>query len=681
MKETHPLFRIGGPLLGIIVVVAVVMGGVNQFQADSDALRKEAKILALVGGTQEEASEAAPAAETPAKEEQADAEQAAVSQEFAAPPGVVAAFNNAGCAGCHVVPGIPGANGTVGPNLSTIGADAASRIEGVSAEEYIHQSILDPNAFIAPDCTGNPCPAGVMLQSFAETLDPEQVDTIVGYLLVQGTDEMTALAEASPAAPVEVSASLPPESVLEPFADLPKGTVREAQIALGKYLFFDKRLSGNVSLSCASCHMPDQAFTDGLTMSRGYPSTAYFRNTQSVYNTAFADYRYWDGRMDGGDLPTLVRDHLTEAHFMSMDGRLMVERMRQIPAYVTLFDSAFGGEPSFGKVLNAIAAYVSTLNSLPVAYDQALDGDTSGFSSDELAGYELFTGKAGCSECHSGPLLSDEQFYNLGLDPSPHLFDEPERALTFRRFFRTLGVPDYRNLREDAGLFALTMDQADWGKFNTPSLREIARTAPYMHDGSLAALEDVVTFYNDGGGESQTADLKPLGLSDEEIGQLIAFLESLNSDLPAVETPTLPDYGLLPLGEAEQPAEETAAEVPVNETPAEDTAAAAPSDEAIAAITKGGCGACHVIPGIPNAVGALGPDQSNIGVTAATRIDGYTAEEYIHESIVDPNTFIAPECPTGDCLPNLMTPNFSETLSEDEINTIVSYFLTLDSGR
>lgn len=685
MRENHPLFRIGGPLLGILLVIFFIRMAVNQFQADQieaeDAARLESQL-------DMPAEEAVPAAEAPTAQPAPATQSVAVAQSVpagpTAPADVVAAINSAGCAGCHIIPGIPGANGRVGPDLTEIGVVATARAEGLSTEEYIRQSILEPNAVIAPDCWGTPCPPGVMLQSFAATISESQLETIVGYLSKLGTDEAVALTES---APVEMDLSLPAESVLEPFMALPKEPAKESQIALGKYLFFDERLSGNNSLSCASCHQPDNAFSDGQALSDGYPSTAYFRNAQSLYNTVFQNYLYWDGRMDGGDMPTLVRDHLTEAHFMNIDGRLMFERLKQVPEYNAAFQEAFGGEPTFGRVLNAVTAYVQTLNSPAGSYDAALAGDTSGFDADQLAGYELFTGKARCSDCHTGGLLSDGEFYNTGVATDQAMFDDPERYVTFRRFFRTLGTPNYRNLREDTGLYSLTLDDADWGKFRTPSLREVGRTAPYMHNGSLATLEDVVAFYNDGGGEGQTAEMQPLGLSDGEIGQLIAFLESLSSEPVEIIPPVLPDYAVMQLGDgsdsaaAEQPTE-AAAPAP---TQPEESAPASDGEidmeAVIAAVTKGGCAACHVMPGIPGGVGVIGPDMTNIGVDAATRVPGESAEEYLRLSIMEPNAFIAPQCPTGDCLANLMPVTLATTLTPEEIDTLVNWMLTLGSGR
>jgi cytochrome c peroxidase len=709
MEENRPgrlslIYAIFGTLLGVLLVGIVAIMFMQLFQTRmTNVQAQDATAVASVEKSSEAAateekstnrqsaevvSEAA-AQETEsaatAAESTANAETASPVVQDSSSEDAISAFNKAGCGGCHTIAGVPGANGQVGPNLSNIGVDGATRIDGYSAEEYVTESILDPNAFIAPECPSGDCPAGVMLQSFAQTLSEDDLSAIVSYLSALGTEAAPA-SETAVAAPAALDASMPPEAVLNPFMPLPGDAPDAAKAALGKYLFFDQRLSNNNSRSCATCHQPDLAFTDGEALNEGYPSVKYFRNAPTVLNTIFADYRYWDGRMDGSDLPTLVRDHITEAHFMSNDGRLMVERMRQAPEYDALFQEAFGGEPSFGKVLNAISAYVSILNSPPVAYDQALEGDTSGFSEDELAGYELFTGKAGCIACHAGPYMSDDKFYNTGVGTdTAELFSDPERQLTFRRFFRIHGTPDYRNLTEDVGRYAMTLDEADWAAFRTPTLREVGRTAPYMHDGSLATLEDVVNFYNAGGGEGQTAGLEPLDLSEEEVAQLVAFLESLSSDLPAIEAPALPAYGVLPLGDSEAPAE-VSATVEMTATtestaPAVEEAPAGPSEEALAAISKGGCIACHTIPDVPGAVGVVGPDMSDIGAVAAEAEGGMSAEEFIYESIVDPNAIIAEECPTGPCPAGVMTPNMADILSPDEIDAIVGYLVTLKGGE
>ncbi|MBC8194193.1 MAG: photosynthetic protein synthase I [Acidimicrobiia bacterium] len=455
-------------------------------------------------------------------------------------------MSEAGCGNCHAIPGIPGAAGTIGPDLTTIGTQASTRRPNMDAATYIRESIVDPNSFIAPECPGGACPPGVMLQTFAQTLNPTELDTIVGYLAVLGTPDAIPLALSAVSAPLDISRTA--ETLTIPAVPTDGEQPDDAQIALGRYLFFDERLSGNNSLSCSSCHQPDRSFTDGRQLSLGFPSTAYFRNTPTLLNAARSDRLYRDGRMDGDDLPTLVRDHIAEAHFMSADGRLMVERINQVPRYVDLFVEVYGGEPSYGRVLNSIAAYVRELNSGESPYDLYLAGDKGAMSEDAIAGLELFEGAAGCSSCHSGPMLSDDSFANTGVGTDPAMLDDSERAATFRRFMRTLGMPNYRNLDTDVGLYALTFDDADWGSFRVPGLREVDSTDPYMHDGSLATLAEVVSFYNDGGGSGQTAGLPALGLNATEQEQLVAFLQALGSDLPEVEAPQLPPYGINALG-------------------------------------------------------------------------------------------------------------------------------------
>lgn len=328
----------------------------------------------------------------------------------------------------------------------------------------------------------------------------------------------------------------------------PLKAATDEQIALGKALFFERRLSASNALSCASCHQPDKAFTDGLPVSSGYPGTALFRNTPTLLNVAHVKAVYWDGRMSGADLGSVVRDHLTEPFFMAADGRLLIERMKQVPEYVELFRAAYGVEPDFGTILKALAAYIGSLNSPPASFDLFVKGDEKSLSADAIAGKKLFEGQAGCADCHPAPLFTDHQFHDLGLRTVPTFLDDPERHVTFRRFFRGLGTPNYRNLADDAGHFVVAFQERDRGAFRTPSLRDVGRTAPYMHDGRFRTLEDVIEFYDRGGGVNQRAGLKPLTLTADEKRQVLAFLKALSSEPVKIVTSELPDYTLMPTG-------------------------------------------------------------------------------------------------------------------------------------
>lgn len=338
----------------------------------------------------------------------------------------------------------------------------------------------------------------------------------------------------SPIAPLPVSPSLNPK-----------------EVELGKRLFFDSRLSGDATISCVSCHNPKKAWTDGLALSIGYPTSLYFRNTPSLLNTLHKKLLYWEGRLPGDDLPTVVRDHLSEAHFMQADGRLIEERLRQVPEYEASFKEIYSAEPSYGKVLNAVATYVKSLVSEDVPLDRYLAGDANALSAGAKRGMNLFQGKARCIQCHSGSMLTDERFHNLGLKENPAVLEEPLRHITFRRFFKTLGVEGYHALRKDVGLYAVTKDTKDKGKFKTPSLREVAGTSPYMHHGALQTLEEVLGFYNRGGGDGLDKDpaLKHLDLSKQEIQDIVEFLKSLSGKETEVEPPPLAEYELRKLGE------------------------------------------------------------------------------------------------------------------------------------
>ncbi|MFH2203265.1 MAG: cytochrome c peroxidase [Elusimicrobiota bacterium] len=336
-----------------------------------------------------------------------------------------------------------------------------------------------------------------------------------GTLVVSASDDRTLkLWRASPG----------PAFVQTPAAAAPPAAARphDAEAALGRMLFFDRRLSGDNTVDCAVCHIPDRAYADGLALSIGYPDTLYFRNTPTLLNTAAQKYLYWDGRFTGGDLPSLIRDHIAEAHFMNADGRLVVEKLRQAPGYIAAFREVYGDEPTYGGVLNALAEFVRTLKSGPAP--QALAGAAK-------RGRELFAGAGGCAGCHSGPLFTDGEFHDRDVPEHPGIFAQPLRRISFRRFFKLAGVKDYQNLKRDLGLYAVTKREGDRGKFRTPSLREAGRTAPYMHNGMLKTLADAVRHMNP-------------RLSRRQVRDLTAFIKTLSSETVIHQAPALPGYAV-----------------------------------------------------------------------------------------------------------------------------------------
>lgn len=355
----------------------------------------------------------------------------------------------------------------------------------------------------------------------------------------------------------------------EPLPD-PK-EVKEARARLGEMLFFDSRLSGDTGHSCASCHDPAKGWGTGEPLSHGYTGVLYFRNAPGLFNAAYRNFYMWDGRLDGSDQGTLVRDMLTEAHTMNMDSRLAQERLKQVPEYAALFGEAFGGDPYGGKIYGAIGEFLKTIRTVNAPFDKFLRGDASALADDAKRGMDLFAGKAGCIQCHAGPMLSDAGLHATGVPDHPDLVggdpaagaaahaghsgtasENPvaDRQIALLRHYATMGVPNYMNLRSDVGYYVVTKDKADIGKFVTPSLWDVGQTAPYMHSGIFATLADVVDFYDAGGGNgpNKSGLVTPLGLSDAEKADLVAFLQSLTGDAPSTAVPALPDYQLREVG-------------------------------------------------------------------------------------------------------------------------------------
>ena len=310
-------------------------------------------------------------------------------------------------------------------------------------------------------------------------------------------------------------------------------------VEMGKRLFFDARMSGDGGISCATCHDPREGFgksTDAegkpQALSDAYPGTKHFRNAPTLINTRykadFADVGWaWDGLM-GANLNDVVRNEITETMIMNLDMRLMHERMKQDPTYVNMCKDNFNGECSSGKGRKALVAFMDTLVSTDAPFDTGKMSDAA------ERGQTLFEGKAECIQCHNGPYLSDGKPHNTGVPENMEVFENPMRHLTYRAVVTNHGVPKADIWRRDVGYFLVSKKYADVGKFITPTLRELTYTPPYMHNGTLATLEDVIAFYDQGGGKDDplARELAPLGLSANEKRDLVAFLESLSSASP-----------------------------------------------------------------------------------------------------------------------------------------------------
>lgn len=319
--------------------------------------------------------------------------------------------------------------------------------------------------------------------------------------------------------------------------------INEARAKLGSILFFDSRLAGDTSNSCATCHDPAKGWADGKALSDSYTSLLYFRNAPSLFNVANRKYLMWDGRLEGADLGTAVRDMLTEAHTMNIDTRLAQERLKQSPEYMAMFEAAFGkGDPYGGKIYGAIAEYLKTIRTVNAPFEKHLNGDANALNAQQKAGLALFTGKAGCASCHSGPTLSDGKLHVTGAPDNPEVNANADRQVTMLRHFATMGTPAYMNLRQDVGHYVVSKEPKDIGRFATPSLWDVGQTAPYMHSGMMKTIADVVDFYDKGGGvaPNKSPAMKPLGLSADEKTALVAFLGALTGDKPVVPKPQIP---------------------------------------------------------------------------------------------------------------------------------------------
>lgn len=310
------------------------------------------------------------------------------------------------------------------------------------------------------------------------------------------------------------------------------------KIELGKKLFFDRRLSGDGTMSCASCHIPDMAFTDGLDISLSYPTTKNWRNAPTLINVAFSKYLFWDGRAISLEDQALFP--IMSAFEMNQNLDFLEEELHSVPEYVEEFKRVFGGEITRQRIAIAIAAFERTLISKNAPLDRFLSGDKNALSPEAKKGYEIFTGKGRCTDCHYGPNLSDDKFYNLGVPENPSLINDPRVKATMRFVAKVYHYEGYKNLREDLGRYLITKDKRDWKAFKTPSLREVSRTSPYMHNGVFRSLDEVIDFFAKGGGPGNSV-LKPLSLTVEEKGYLKAFLiEALTGEDLRMRIPEIP---------------------------------------------------------------------------------------------------------------------------------------------
>jgi len=289
-----------------------------------------------------------------------------------------------------------------------------------------------------------------------------------------------------------------------------------AKVELGKLLYFDGRLSKDNTVSCATCHDPAKGFTDQRPVSQGINGQLGGRSAPSVINSAFYYFQFWDGRA-----PTLeeqAKGPIANPIEMGSTHEACVETIASIAGYKPYFEAAFGSsEVTIDRVAQAIASFERTVVSGNSAWDRHVYAkDATALSDSAKRGLELFEGKANCTRCHVGFNLTDSLFHNLGVG-----MNKP---------------------KPDLGRYEVTKEGKDKGAFKTPMLRDLSKTAPYMHDGSVETLEEVVELYDRGGEPNPWLDPKmvKLGLTDQEKKDLVAFLRSLEGDWKPMAPPALP---------------------------------------------------------------------------------------------------------------------------------------------
>ena len=308
-----------------------------------------------------------------------------------------------------------------------------------------------------------------------------------------------------------VTFSMTPVAGLDLLVPIPESNpLTAAAVALGERLFFDPGLSADGVVRCASCHRPEYAFSDSARISPGVYGRRGERNVPALINRGYGRSFFWDGRT--ATLEEQVLHPIRDSVEMGQPIPSLILRLNADRSYRSAFSRAYGGAGVDSlAVARALASFVRTLRSGNSAADRWRDGDTTALSPSARRGLALFTGRANCVNCHVGPNFTDEEFHNTGVSARSSRYA----------------------LRVDSGRSRVTGRADDVGAFKTPTLRDVASTGPYMHDGSLATLEEVVAFYDSGGVTNPHLDreIRPLALTDEQRQDLVAFLRALTGSI------------------------------------------------------------------------------------------------------------------------------------------------------
>lgn len=321
---------------------------------------------------------------------------------------------------------------------------------------------------------------------------------------------LAVVAQTPPHRPAPARVGQPADELKVPLGLLPlqwpkDNPYSKAKWELGRTLYYDVRLSADSSLSCASCHSPKLAFADGSPNSLGIRGQRGNRSAPTVINRGYSLAQFWDGR--AGTLEEQAKGPMANPIEMGHTHEGITSRLKEIPGYRKMFAAAFGSDAiTIDLASKAIATFERTVLSGNSPYDRYQNGDKKAMTPSQIRGMDVYFDKAKCDQCHEGINFTTNAYHNLGVGT-----DKPE---------------------PDPGRFAVTKEARDWGAFKTPTLREIANTAPYMHDGSLKTLDEVVEFYNKGGIPNRNLDerIKPLHLTDQDRKDLVDFLRALSGE-------------------------------------------------------------------------------------------------------------------------------------------------------
>jgi cytochrome c peroxidase len=330
---------------------------------------------------------------------------------------------------------------------------------------------------------------------------------------------------AEPAAPAAPAYTLPrglqDMEIVTP-ADNP---LTAGKIALGEMLFFDTRLSRTKKMSCETCHVPEKGWTDGLALSPKFDGSANTRHTPTLYGVAFYPDLYWDGRAKGLEAQILA----AWKGQMGAAPDTIAAEVAAIKGYASAFEKEFGGPPTADAIVKALASFVRTIQAGDTPWDRRPQDEATKFAGDVGAGFKVFSETAHCTNCHLPPFFSDQQFHNVGIG-----FDKEKPDFGRGKFLADAAAKAGQPVPAAADSLA--------GAFKTPSLRGLALSGPYFHDGRAATLAEAVDLMLRGGIKNDRLDgkLQAWTVTDEERLHLLAFLESLTPEAKPYKRPKLP---------------------------------------------------------------------------------------------------------------------------------------------